>query len=182
MDSRTLGKAPELVLMRKETRSSLRRARIAQAPRLCLPGAVTLQSLAIPSATPRSAHEEDVMGHGSHRQVSPSPWAPAAHRSHFHSPKLSRDTRLHLPPLQPQGRAACPPPSSTGVLRCITGEGETQATERSLATRGEEAESQGWTSRLLPIPQTFPVHHACRRGFPCQPVGVARWREDAFRL
>lgn len=89
MDLCTLGKAPELVLMRKETRSSLRRARIAQAPRLCLPGAVTLQSLAIPSATPRSAHEEDVMGHGSHRQVSPSPWAPAAHRSHFHSPKLS---------------------------------------------------------------------------------------------
>lgn len=132
MDLRTLGKALELVLMRKEARSSLRKARIAQAPLLCIPGAVTLQSLAIPSAVPRSAHEEDMMSHGSHRQVSPSPWAPAADRSHFHSPKFSRDTGLHLPP-QPQGRAACLPPSSTGVFWCITGEGETQAMEREIS-------------------------------------------------
>ena len=66
------------------------------------------------NAIPHSAQEEDVMSRVSHHQTLPSIWAPAADLSHFHSPKLSRDTRLHLPPLQPQSRAACLPPSSTG--------------------------------------------------------------------
>lgn len=56
MDLRTLGKALELVLVRKEARSSLRKARIAQAPLLCSPGAVTLQSLAIPSVPSHARH------------------------------------------------------------------------------------------------------------------------------
>lgn len=39
-----------------------------------------------------------------------------------------------------------------------------------------KTESRGCTSWLLPIPQTFPLHHTCRRDLPCQPVGAAHLR------
>lgn len=117
-----------------------------------------------------------MMNHGSHHQVLPSTWAPDEDMNHFHSPKLSRDTRLHLPLLQPQSRAACLSPSSTGDFVVYHSRG------RDIWPHTETRQSQGWTSWLLPIPQTFFLHHRCCRDLPCQSVGVTHLRGDAFRL
>lgn len=54
--------------------------------------------------------------------------------------------------------------------------------KRHLCPHAEKRQSQNWTSWLLLIPQTFPLHHTCCRDCPCQPVGVAHLRWNAFRF
>lgn len=85
---RTMGKAIELVLMRKKTRSSLLKP-IALQPQN---SHLTQKSYDPLSAIPLSAQEEDMMSHGSHHQILSFTWASAADLSHFYSPKPASAT------------------------------------------------------------------------------------------
>lgn len=148
-DPGTMGKALVLVLTRKETRYSLMKAVIAHIPLPCSPGS-HLTKLRNPlSSIPHLVEEEDTISSGRHHQVLCSTWAPAADVSHFHSAKLSRDTGLHLPPLQSR-RAACLSPSSTAaVMVYYRRERSPRDGEKDLWLH---TESQGWSSRLFHSP------------------------------
>lgn len=54
--------------------------------------------------------------------------------------------------------------------------------DRDLWPHTEKRQSRGWTSRMFPIPQTFPLLHTRHKDFSCQPTGVAHLKGDALRL